>query len=160
MAADLLSTVRSELDARLDELRPVLSEYERLLAAAAALGAGEDEAAPRPAGESTLTTTRRSRARRAGRPRTGAIKAVASSSSRRASGSRKRSRARRGAAQHAILAALEHGSHTASELVSVTALAGPNIRANLRRLLQEGTITQTKRAGRTAYALASGSSGL
>jgi len=40
MAADLLSTVPSELDARLDELRPVLSEYERLLAAAAALDAG------------------------------------------------------------------------------------------------------------------------
>ncbi len=57
---------------------------------------------------------------------------MASSLSRRASGSRKRARARRGAAQHAILAALEHGSHTASELMSVTALAGPNIRTNLR----------------------------
>jgi hypothetical protein len=159
MAADLLSTVCSELDARLDELRPVLSEYEGLLAAAVALGAGDEAAAPRRAGEGTLSTTRRSRARRGGRPRAGAIKVVAASSSRRASGSRKRARARRGAAQHAILAALEHGSHTASELVSVTALAGPNIRTSLRRLLQEGTISQTKRAGRTAYALASGPSG-
>jgi hypothetical protein len=159
MAADLLSTVCSELDARLDELRPVLCEYERLLAAVATLGAGDDRAAPRRAGESTLSTARGSRARRAGRPRAGAIKPVAFSSSGRVSGSRKRARARRGAAQHAILAALEHGSHTASELVSVTALAGPNIRTSLRRLLQEGTITQTKRAGRTAYALASGSSG-
>jgi hypothetical protein len=159
MAADLLSTVRSELDARLNELRPVLSEYERLLAAAAALDAGNGGAAPRGAADSTLSTTRRSRTRRAGRRRAGAIKAVASSSSRRASGSRKRARARRGAAQHAILAALEHGSHTASELMSVTALAGPNIRTNLRRLLEEGTITQTKRTGRTAYAPASGSSG-
>jgi hypothetical protein len=159
MAADLLSTVRSELDARLNELRPVLSEYERLLAAAAALDAGDGGAVPRGAADSTLSTTRRSRTRRAGRRRAGAIKAVASSSSRRASGSRKRARARRGAAQHAILAALEHGSHTASELMSVTALAGPNIRTNLRRLLEEGTITQTKRTGRTAYAPASGSSG-
>jgi hypothetical protein len=159
MAADLLSTVRSELDARLDELRPVLSEYERLLAAAAVLDAGDDGAAPHRAAESTLRTTQRGRTRRTGRRRAGAIKPVASSSSRRASGPRERARARRGAAQHAILAALEHGSHTASELVSVMDLAGPNIRTNLRRLLQEGTITQTKRAGRTAYALASGSSG-
>ncbi|MGA2321040.1 MAG: hypothetical protein ABSG95_09925 [Solirubrobacteraceae bacterium] len=158
MAADLLSTVRSELDARLDELRPVLAEYERLLAADAALGAGDDGEAPPRAAESTSSTARRSRARGGGRRRAGAIEAVASSSSRRASGSSKRARARRGAAQQAILAALEHGSHTASELVSVTAMAGASIRTNLRRLLQEGTITQTKRAGRTAYALASGSS--
>jgi hypothetical protein len=137
MAADLLSTIRSELDARLDELRPLLSEYERLLAASAALGAGEDGAAPRPAAEGTPSATR----------------------SRRTGGRRKLARARRGATQRAILAALEHGSHTANELVSVTALAGPNIRTNLRRLSQERTITQTKRAGRTAYALASGSSG-
>jgi len=37
MAPDLLSTIRSEIDARLSELRPLLSEYERLAAAAAAL---------------------------------------------------------------------------------------------------------------------------
>jgi hypothetical protein len=133
MAADLLSTVRSELDARLDELRPVLCEYERLLAADAALDV--DEPAARPAAEGT-----------SGAPR-----------GRRTGGRRKRARARRGATQNAILAALEHGSHTASELVSVTALAGPSIRTNLRRLLGEGTITRTERAGRTAYALAGGS---
>jgi hypothetical protein len=39
--------------------------------------------------------------------------------------------------------------------VSVTALAAPNIRTNVRRLLQANTITQTKRAGKTAYALTS-----
>jgi hypothetical protein len=44
MAADLLSTVRSELDARLDELCPVLSEHERLLAGAAAAAPGMVEA--------------------------------------------------------------------------------------------------------------------
>lgn len=160
MAADLLSTIRSELDARLDELQPLLSEYERLLAAAAALDTGDDRAAPRPAAEETSRTTHRARARHAGRdPGTGTIEPDHSSSSRRARGPRNGSRARRGAAHHAVLAALEHGAHTASELVSVTALAGPNIRTNLRRLLREGAITQTKRAGRTAYALASGSSG-
>ena len=160
MAADLLSTICNELDARLDELRPLLSEYERLLAVAAARGAGDDGAAARRAGEGTSSARRRSRARRRGRgPGAGAIKAVASSSSRRASRHRKRAGARRGAAQQAVLAALEHGSHTTSELVAVTALAGPNIRTSLRRLLGEGMITQTKRAGRTAYTLASAPSG-
>jgi DNA-binding MarR family transcriptional regulator len=57
----------------------------------------------------------------------------------------------------AIIAALEHGSHTVSELVIVTAISGPIINNNLRRLQQAGTITRTKRAGdgKAAYALAS-----
>jgi hypothetical protein len=66
-------------------------------------------------------------------------------------------RAQRGASSVAILAALEHGSHTASELVIVTAINGPVIQNNLRRLQQSGAITRTKRAGdgKAAYALAS-----
>ena len=139
MASDLLSTVRSELDARLDELRPLLSEYERLLAAVDALGAGDDGTAPPPAAERTLSATQRSRARHGRRsPSTGAIKPAASGSNPRGTGSRKRARAPRGAAQHTILAALEHGSHTTSELVSVTALGAPNIRSNLRRAATPG----------------------
>jgi hypothetical protein len=39
MAPDLLVTIRSEIQTRLDELRPLLSEYERLRAAADALAA-------------------------------------------------------------------------------------------------------------------------
>ena len=55
----------------------------------------------------------------------------------------------------AILAALEHGSHTVSELAIVTAMSGAIIKNNLRRLQQAGTITRTKRAGdgKAAYAL-------
>jgi MarR family len=64
-------------------------------------------------------------------------------------------RAQRGAAAVAILAALEHGSHTVSELAIVTALSGAIINNNLRRLQQAGTITRTKREGdgKAAYAL-------
>lgn len=160
MASDLLSTVRSELDARLDELRPLLSEYERLLAAVDALDVGDDGTAPPPAAERTLSARQRSRARHGRRsPSARAIKPAASSANPRGTGSRKRARAPRGAAQHAILAALEHGSHTMSEFVSVTALGAPNIQSNLRRLLRQGTITKTERSGRTAYVLASSSAG-
>lgn len=57
----------------------------------------------------------------------------------------------------AIIAALEHGSHTVSELAIVTAMSGPIIHNNLRRLQQTGTITRTKREGdgKAAYALPS-----
>jgi DNA-binding MarR family transcriptional regulator len=55
----------------------------------------------------------------------------------------------------AILAALEHGSHTVSELAVVTAMSGAIINNNLRRLQQAGAITRTKREGdgKAAYAL-------
>ena len=60
-----------------------------------------------------------------------------------------------GDVQQAILAALEHGSHTVSELVMVTALRGSDIRGNLGRLARRGKITKVKREGdgKTAYAL-------
>jgi DNA-binding transcriptional ArsR family regulator len=62
-------------------------------------------------------------------------------------------RAPRGAAQQAILAALEHGSHTVSELAVVTAMPAPSIRQNLRRLTLSGAVKRTEREGRVAYAL-------
>ncbi len=72
----------------------------------------------------------------------------------RARAAPKHERAPRGAAAEAIVAALEHGSHTVSELAIVTAMSTQNIRNNLRRLLQAQTISQTKREDKTAYALA------
>lgn len=53
----------------------------------------------------------------------------------------------------AILAALEHGSHTVAELGVVTALPASEIRESLRRLLAGKAIVKTERDGRTAYAL-------
>jgi hypothetical protein len=60
-------------------------------------------------------------------------------------------------AQQAILAALEHGSHTATELVMVTAMSSSDIRNNLSRLARRGGVMKVKRAGdgKSAYALAS-----
>jgi hypothetical protein len=163
---DLLTRVRGELDARLRELRPLLAEYERLLIAASALDdAGEDgEQTPAPV-PAPIPTRGRPRAKRApartkqARASTAPVSVPASSAPRRAGGVPKPApkRAQRGATGVAILAALEHGSHTASELVIVTAIGGPIIHNNLRRLQQAGAITRTKRAGdgKAAYALAS-----
>jgi len=125
VSGELLTRVRAEIDARLRELRPAVAEYERLLSTAESLRPNEDHA--------PAATPRRPRA--AGAP--------------------KRERAPRGAAQLAIVAALEHGSHTVSELAVVTAMSGANIRANLRRLVSAGTVTTAKRDGKAAYALAS-----
>jgi DNA-binding MarR family transcriptional regulator len=66
----------------------------------------------------------------------------------------KRERTPRREAQQAIVAALEHGSHTVGELLVVTAMSGASVRENLRRLLAAGTITRATREGKAAYALA------
>lgn len=135
MADDLLSRVRGEIDERLADLRPAVEEYERLLVAAEALTS--EQRAPAP-------VARAKRTPRAKRAPTRVAKATAP-----------RGTAPRGAAQQAIVAALEHGSHTVSELTVVTAMSGANIRDSLRRLLGTGTITRAKREGRAAYALSS-----
>jgi DNA-binding transcriptional ArsR family regulator len=124
---NLLSIIRSEIEERLDALRPVLAEHEQLLGALSALDANRESAAPQAAKRTTARV--------------------------RVSKSSKQKRAPRGAAREAILAALEHGSHTVGELVVVTAMTGPNVNGNLRRLLAEGAIAKTDREGKTAYTL-------
>jgi hypothetical protein len=182
-SSDLLSKICDELDARLRELRPVVDEYESLLGAAAALeAAGEEEGAANggvpsqaPAAPSAKPARRRGRPpgkRSARRPASepapkpepaAAVRTGARSSPRAAKqpaphrdAGAPNKRAQRGTAAVAILAALEHGSHTVSELAVVTAMSGQIINSNLRRLQQAGTITRTKREGdgKAAYALA------
>jgi hypothetical protein len=173
---DLLSKISDELDARLRELRPLVAEYESLLVAASALAAaGEEEissargGAGRAAARKVSAPASIAPARRRGRPpgkRSSArsapepapvagasTRAPSKPTSRRRAGAPKR--AQRGAAAVAILAALEHGSHTVSELAVVTAMRGPIVNNNLRRLQQVGTVTRTKREGdgKAAYAL-------
>jgi hypothetical protein len=170
-STDLLNTICDELDARLRELRPLLDEYENLLEAVAALElAGEQEgatnggvpvssAAPvrrrgRPPGKRNVV---RSAPKSSGDADTGAgssPRATKKPTARRRTAAAPK-RAQRGAAAVAILAALEHGSHTVSELAVVTAMSGQIINGNLRRLQQAGSITRTKRAGdgKAAYAL-------
>ncbi|HEY2141481.1 MAG TPA: hypothetical protein VGG98_05420 [Solirubrobacteraceae bacterium] len=190
MASDLLTTMRAEIDTRLSELRPLVSEYERLLAAVDALAdaggepsrlgpsaSGPSVTSPRPGAASPESSAMVSDSAspfpsfpspRRGRPRgsaAGAFRRAASSPtpaegpedemSGDTAASPKQERAARGAAQQAIVAALEHGSHTVGELVVVTAMTGANIRGNLRRLLKERTVTRTKREGKAAYALSS-----
>jgi hypothetical protein len=62
-------------------------------------------------------------------------------------------KARAGEAEKAIVAALEHGSHTVGELGIVTAMSGQDIRTGARRLLASGRIVRASREGRAAYAL-------
>jgi hypothetical protein len=61
--------------------------------------------------------------------------------------------------RQAIVAALEHGSHTISELVMVTAMSTTEIRANLSKLARQRKVTRVKRQGdgKSAFALPSSS---
>jgi hypothetical protein len=63
-------------------------------------------------------------------------------------------RVSRDIARETILAALEHGSHTVGELAVVTAMSGPSINGNLRKLVSEGAVVKTEREGKAAWALA------
>jgi hypothetical protein len=175
MATDLLTTIRGEIEARLAELRPRVHEYEELLAADGALVAKQDGApAARPRGASSkprrassepgakppraARSQRTAKAAQAAKPARTAKPAQAAKPARPAKPQpAKPPRAPRGAAEQAILAALEHGSHTAGELVMVTAMSAQNVRGNLIRLTQRRAIAKTKRDGRTAYVLASAS---
>ncbi|HYM55945.1 MAG TPA: hypothetical protein VES97_11320 [Solirubrobacteraceae bacterium] len=170
MPADLLTTIRGEIDARLRELRPLVAEYERLLAGGEALGIGAGASkgpSPRPTRPTAATGRRRARGARgsaAGAIGRAASPAAAASGAGEVGARRKRAgdagakreRAPRGEAQQAIVAALEHGSHTVGELAVVTAMPGAIIRDNLRRLLKAGTLKRARREGKAAYALAGG----
>ena len=149
MNADLLARVRAEIDARIGALRPAREEYQELLDAAAKL---ENEAASQPKSEVTPVRRRGPRGSAAG-----ALELAASGSRKRAAprrqGTSKPESAPRGAAERAIVAALEHGSHTVGELVLVTALSGAEIRAGAKKLERAGAIGRTRREGRIAYAL-------
>jgi DNA-binding transcriptional ArsR family regulator len=161
MAPDLLSTIRREIDERLSELRPRLAEYEQLLVAADALLATGGETVAEAVSDAVpdlpeqLAPEKPKRAR-AARARKVALPAVpeATVQGEIEPVETKPARAARGAAREAILAALDHGSHTVGELVVVTAMSGPNINGNLHRLATEGMVVKTEREGKTAWAQA------
>jgi|HubBroStandDraft_6_1064221.scaffolds.fasta_scaffold127291_2 DNA-binding transcriptional ArsR family regulator len=115
-------------------------------ASATRASATRASATPAPAthleGRGKLRTTRRGSA-------AGVIRRAAAPSAKEA----KPARAARGAAREAILAALDHGSHTVGELVVVTAMSGPNLNGNLRRLASDGVVVKTEREGKTAWTL-------
>jgi hypothetical protein len=142
--ADLLSTIRAEIDARMRELAPLIAEYERLSSASSALEAeGRSVSSRPPASERP--------------PRASAPKASAEAATRKIATRKIARRARKRSAPspagQAVLAALEHGSHTVAELVVVTALPAADIRDSLRDLRRRKAIVKTDRDGRSAYAL-------
>ena len=146
MAADVLTRVRAEIDARLRELRPAVAEYAELLDAADAIEAEArtpPEASPKPAAKRQPAAKAKAapKAKAAAKPRAAAKPAT------------KAKPAAMNAAEQAIVAALEHGSHTVGELGVVTAMSGGEIREGARRLLEAGKIKRAKREGRAAYAL-------
>lgn len=184
MARDLLSTIRDEIDERLNELRPLLAEYQRLLGAVDAFAPTDREGVPGAALMAVSIKAPRRKTRAGGGRRgsaAGAIELAAAGpakvevdgnvdeniatrleaagigalagSRRRAPAKPKRERAPRGPAREAILAALEHGSHTVAELAVVTAMSGPNINGHLRKLFSEGAVVKAEREGKAAWAL-------
>ena len=165
MATDLLSTIRREIDERLNELRPFLAEQQRLLVAADALVEARSDGAEVEA-QTTTKQAADSRAKATApvkRSRKSAPTPKPDSSSRTEARpdesavapqpKAKPERAARGAAREAILGALDHGSHTVGELVVVTAMSGPNVNGNLRRLEAEGVVAKAEREGKAAWAL-------
>jgi hypothetical protein len=172
MATDLLSTICREIDERLNELRPLLAEQEQLLGAIQALEEAEAaEASSKLVPESvaaeppTPVKPARRKTRLGGARRgsaAGAIERAASGPAKVATAKRKVAkpaaeekpeRVARGVVRETILAALDHGSHTVSELAVVTAMSGPSINGNLRKLVAEGAIVKTEREGKAAWAL-------
>jgi hypothetical protein len=155
MNADLLARVRAEIDARVGELRPALEEYQELLGAAEKL---DNEAVSEPKKDAVPARRRGPRGSAAGALELAASRPRKPAASRKPAAARKRvapkpPSAPRGAAERAIVAALEHGSHTVGELVLVTALSGAEIRAGAKKLERAGAIGRTRREGRIAYAL-------
>jgi hypothetical protein len=144
MAADLLARVCAEIEGRLSELRPALAEYEELIEAAESLGAAAGSSSSSPA----ATATRTKPATRIKAPRA----ARTAAKPRVAAKPRAARKPRMGAVELAIVAALEHGSHTLAELGVVTAMSAPALREGVRKLLAGGKITRTSREGRAAYA--------
>ncbi len=169
MATDLLSAIRAEIAERMDGLRPLLTEHEQLLVAAEALEATRGEGSVVDPATNGAARPRTPRAKRAASTvvetsgsaleddSTATVSKKASRAvTKRSAGktTAKPARAVRGAAREAILGALEHGSHTVGELAVVTAMTGPNINGNLRRLAAEGVVVRTEREGKAAWALA------
>jgi hypothetical protein len=160
MATDLLARIHAELEQRMAELGPFLDEYERLLAAVDELAVLDSTSGSARAGVSAARPDHEPEPKRARKPRLvlepGPELRPPLEPELRPEPKPRRGRASSNEAMQAIVAALEHGSHTLSELVMVTAMNGPEIRASLRRLARQRKVVRVKRSSDTksAYALA------
>ena len=133
--ADLLDSIRAQLRTRLDELRPLVGEYERLQAAEAALADGSSTGTQ--AGQSDR---RAAQARRGGAGRLG---------------SRRRSRvsSEREANREKLLALVrERPGITKAELKTAAGLSSAGVAQNLRRMLDRSEVREEALpSGATGY---------
>lgn len=141
VADDTLNRIRSLLRARLDELRPLVTEADDLARALDALDG----------------------ARREGRPATSPARASrsrGSSQSRRTSSSPPRKRAARGANRQALLtAAAGRPGATAGELAQASGVSLPTAYNVLRKLVDDGEMVKVELpGGTTGYSVSEGTS--
>jgi hypothetical protein len=146
---DLLDSIRAQLRTRLDELRPLVREYERLQAADAALAEGSPTSGKR-AGQPKRGG---SQARRGGAGRGGAGRGGA-----RRTRSRRRtsSSAERDVNRQKVLALVrERPGITKAELRDAAALSSAGVAQNLRRMLDRGEVREEALpGGATGYRIA------
>ena len=123
---DLLTRIRTDMDKRLDELRPQIEEIPRLEAALKALDQadGRGSARSRPASRSRTTTA----SRRSGRKR-----------------------APRGQNRDAILRVIsERHGVSAGEVANATKIAKPTVYSTISKLLKDGAVKRTRDGGLAA----------
>jgi hypothetical protein len=136
--ADLLDSIRARLRTRLDELRPLVREYERLQEAEAALAGGS------PTGPRAARPERDgSQARRGGGRRVGSRPRASSSAVRELN-------------REKILALVrERPGITKAELNDAAGLSSAGVAQNLRRMLDRGEVREESLPGAaTGYRIA------
>jgi hypothetical protein len=136
---DLLDSIRAELRARLDELRPLVGEYERLQEAEAALADGSPTSGKR----ARPSKRGGSQARRGGGRRAGSRRRSSSSAGRAAN-------------RETVLALVrERPGITKAELTDAAGLSSAGVAQNLRRMLDRGEVReQALPGGATGYRIA------
>ena len=132
--AELLDRIRGELDVRMNELRPLLDEHDRLAAALQALGDADRKGA-----QSTGSAAATGRGRR---------------SAKRSSPAKRRTHAPRGANRQAVLDAVrDRPGASAGELAAVSGVSRNSLYALLARLVDEGELVKRDLpTGQTGYA--------
>jgi hypothetical protein len=140
---DLLDSIRAELRTRLDELRPLVREYERLQEAEAALADGSPASGKRAGRTRGGSQARRSGARRAG------------------SRGRSSSSAEREVNREKVVALVrERPGITKAELKDAAGLSSAGVAQNLRRMLDRGELREEALpSGSTGYRLTDGRTG-
>src|SRR5919197_756585 len=136
---DLLGSIRAELRRRLDELRPLVREYERLQEAEAALADGSPTSG-----------------KRAGRPKRSGSHARRGGARRAGSRRRSSSAAEREVNREKVLALVrERPGVTKAELKDAAGLSSARVAQNLRRMLDRGQVReQALPGGATGYRIA------